>query len=331
MQRLRTLCWGGTDDNLNRAAHSQIDAPDTILRQPRVRLHLTAAPAVVALGLLYMRTGMPAAAEALKLPDSLESLRPVRPDVAMLRVTAHALVQWDQVDSTLDWVKEQIPWAVRRTLSLRRSVEERALAQQGGAQGGLAAVLALADGDSEDENSDDELCDPEQAKDMNPESANGGEAPPGGTAGAASEVPPSELDRLASQKRAMRRRMAKQHAQTGFAHPHEVPFGGPSADPVDLSLLDERACREIHAYCVGGAALALGLRYSGTCSHEARDTLLTLILHFESIRVKDERDLVAMRGAMALEHGEALKKQRRRRGMTSVVRQVGSEGTTVVE
>lgn len=160
VSRLRTLAWGGTDAEMHRSAHAQIDAPDTTLRQPRVRMHLTAAPAVVALGLIYMRTGLPAAAEALKLPDSLEALRPVRPDVALLRVTSHALVCWDEVEPTLDWVKEQIPWGVRCIMATRKGVEEKALAQQGGGQGGLAAVMALADGDSGNEDSDDDLCDP---------------------------------------------------------------------------------------------------------------------------------------------------------------------------
>lgn len=140
-----------------------------------------------------------------------------------------------------------------------------------------------------------------------------------------------ERRRIERQREALRARRAKLHEQTGFAHGKDLPFQGPSVDAADLALLDERACREIHAYCLGGAALALGLRFAGSCNHEARDTLLQLMLHFESIRVKDEKDLHAMRAAIALPHGDVVRRQRSRRGMTHVVRKVGSEGETVLE
>ncbi|KHJ85967.1 hypothetical protein OESDEN_14296, partial [Oesophagostomum dentatum] len=76
---------------------------------PNVNIHMTAHPATIALGLMYMRTGNTAIAKELELPETISMLEEIRPDLIFVRVLARSLVLWDQIEPTAAWIDAQIP------------------------------------------------------------------------------------------------------------------------------------------------------------------------------------------------------------------------------
>jgi anaphase-promoting complex subunit 1 len=84
----------------------------------RVNALVTAPGATLALGLMFLRTENAAVASRLSLPDTHFLLDFVRPDVLMLRVIARALVMWEGVAPTEEWVLGNCPDVVLASFEL---------------------------------------------------------------------------------------------------------------------------------------------------------------------------------------------------------------------
>lgn len=94
-----------------------------------VNLDITAPGATLALGLMYLGTGNKAVADWMAPPETEYLLDFVRPDFLMLRVLARgrnfetfnnncmrflvALIMWDGVQPTKDWIENQVPDTIR--------------------------------------------------------------------------------------------------------------------------------------------------------------------------------------------------------------------------
>jgi anaphase-promoting complex subunit 1 len=74
-----------------------------------INTDVTAPGAILALGLYFLRTNSTAAAARLQLPDTSVLIDTVRPDLMLLRVVARALILWDYVRPSIDWVESQLP------------------------------------------------------------------------------------------------------------------------------------------------------------------------------------------------------------------------------
>ncbi|KAK6758488.1 hypothetical protein RB195_015981 [Necator americanus] len=122
--RLRALMLGGPRDQCVfihpqmmtcPEAQAATTAPPQESRSNHVRegsnvnIHMTAHPATIALGLMYMRTGNEAIAKDLALPATISMLEEIRPDLIFIRVLARSLVLWDQIEPTVVWIDKQIP------------------------------------------------------------------------------------------------------------------------------------------------------------------------------------------------------------------------------
>ena len=70
------------------------------------------AGAVLALGLIYLRTENSTIAAKLDTPDSSKLLDYVRPDVLLLRKLCKNLIMWKSIEPTRAWVESQIPVAI---------------------------------------------------------------------------------------------------------------------------------------------------------------------------------------------------------------------------
>ncbi|CAJ0585941.1 unnamed protein product, partial [Mesorhabditis spiculigera] len=79
----------------------------------RLNSHQTAHPATIALGLLFFKTGNKQVDHVLTLPDTIPALEKIRADIIPVRVLARALVMWDTVEATKEWIIEQVPIDVR--------------------------------------------------------------------------------------------------------------------------------------------------------------------------------------------------------------------------
>jgi len=89
-----------------------------------INTDVTAPGATLALGLMYMKSGNKTIASAVALPDTHFLLEYVRPDFLMLRVIARALILWDDVEPSKDWVDAQVPAQVRKAYEQMRDLAE---------------------------------------------------------------------------------------------------------------------------------------------------------------------------------------------------------------
>ncbi|EGD73279.1 hypothetical protein PTSG_12238 [Salpingoeca rosetta] len=103
-------------------------SPDTsqtgerVLENDMINTHVTAPAAVVALGLMYMKTNNEAVAARLALPDTQFLLDTVRPDVLLLLVMSRSLILWDDIEPTREWIDSQCPPVVQRYAIENRDV-----------------------------------------------------------------------------------------------------------------------------------------------------------------------------------------------------------------
>ena len=95
--RLLTYMNGGKDPAAPPPPLPDPTRSSTILEGDFVNVSVTSPGAVLALGLLYLRTNSAPVAHMLAPPDTLFLLDNVRPDVLVLRVMSRALVMWDAV------------------------------------------------------------------------------------------------------------------------------------------------------------------------------------------------------------------------------------------
>jgi anaphase-promoting complex subunit 1 len=92
-----------------------------------INTDVTAPGATLALGLMYMKSGNKTIASIVSLPDTHFLLEYVRPDFLMLRVIARALILWDDVQPSTEWVEAQIPEAVRQAYREMRALADGSL------------------------------------------------------------------------------------------------------------------------------------------------------------------------------------------------------------
>lgn len=104
--------------------HAPPPASATPLRQPEavpppgggllmegrgVALGVRAGGAALALGLLFHRTSDSGASALCELPTTRAGLDGVRPELLLLRVVSRALIEWDSIQPTAEWVHAQLP------------------------------------------------------------------------------------------------------------------------------------------------------------------------------------------------------------------------------
>ncbi|KAK3904354.1 hypothetical protein C8A05DRAFT_13763 [Staphylotrichum tortipilum] len=81
-------------------------------------LDWSAAGAVVAITLIYMKSEDQIVARKIDVPDSLVQFDYVRPDILLLRTVAKNLILWSEVEPTFNWVKNSLPSEYRPRFEL---------------------------------------------------------------------------------------------------------------------------------------------------------------------------------------------------------------------
>jgi anaphase-promoting complex subunit 1 len=89
-----------------------------------INIDVTAPGATLALGLMYMKSGNKTIASAIALPDTHFLLEYVRPDFLMFRVISRALILWNEVEPTEEWIQAQIPKAAHTAYKEMRDLAE---------------------------------------------------------------------------------------------------------------------------------------------------------------------------------------------------------------
>ncbi len=88
-------------------------------------LDRSAAGAVVAIALIYMKTEDHIVARKIDVPDSVQQFEYVRPDILLLRTVAKNLILWSRIDPTMEWIWANLPAEYRRRYKLGTSKKLR--------------------------------------------------------------------------------------------------------------------------------------------------------------------------------------------------------------
>ncbi|VDK70093.1 unnamed protein product [Litomosoides sigmodontis] len=110
---LRSLCVFPTTTTESASSRhtttaSSFSQSNHVRGSENVNPHLTASPAAIALGLMYLRTGNKWAAESLKIPETISAIEEIRPDVILIRTLCRHLVLWNEITASKNWVEESV-------------------------------------------------------------------------------------------------------------------------------------------------------------------------------------------------------------------------------
>ena len=137
-ERLYRYIVGGLDDAEMRRRYEETDRLSLppislsnttdkcscIYEGDSINIDVTAPGATLALGLMYMKSGNKTIASAIALPDTHFLLEYVRPDFLMFRVISRALILWNEVEPTEEWIQAQIPKAAHTAYKEMRDLAE---------------------------------------------------------------------------------------------------------------------------------------------------------------------------------------------------------------
>lgn len=101
---------GGNKRPLTGSQKEKYKLPSFQVREGEtVNIDVTAPGAILALGLMFFKTGNKAVAHWMKPPETHYLLDLVRPDLLLLRILARGLILWDDIKPTTEWLMSQFP------------------------------------------------------------------------------------------------------------------------------------------------------------------------------------------------------------------------------
>lgn len=86
--------------------------------QPVQEFDKSEAGAILALCFIYLKTEDSAIASKLRIPDTMQLLDYIRPDLLFLRCLASNLIMWNSIGNSTEWVESQIPKTLSSNFSL---------------------------------------------------------------------------------------------------------------------------------------------------------------------------------------------------------------------
>lgn len=116
-----------------RSHHYALDAaPSQLVKDGDfLNVHVTSAPAIVALGLMYLKSNNRQVATWFDPPETLALLDTVRPDFLMLRIISKSIILWDDILPRIDWVEGHVPPVVSRFVTMNDEDRLIAVREQG--------------------------------------------------------------------------------------------------------------------------------------------------------------------------------------------------------
>ena len=97
-----------------------------ILEGSMVNVDLSAPGAIMALGLMYLKTNDASVSAHLEIPSTHYGLDDARPDYVMLRVVAKSLIMWDTVEPSASWIEGLLPPLLRDAMDVKSPEEQEA-------------------------------------------------------------------------------------------------------------------------------------------------------------------------------------------------------------
>eukprot|EP00548_Thalassiothrix_antarctica_P012569 CAMPEP_0194162190 /NCGR_PEP_ID=MMETSP0152-20130528/79363_1 /TAXON_ID=1049557 /ORGANISM="Thalassiothrix antarctica, Strain L6-D1" /LENGTH=1229 /DNA_ID=CAMNT_0038872073 /DNA_START=279 /DNA_END=3966 /DNA_ORIENTATION=- len=271
--RLYRYVIGGVDDH---STSRQQDIADrringnmgTILENERssrvyegdyINHDVTAPGALLALGLIYLKSGNKAVAASLAPPDTHFLLEYVRPDTLMLRVITRSLIMWDDVEPSLEWIEKQIPEVVRQSyLSLETTAKNIT----------TFPILGLDDENKNPLNEEENYI-------IEMENSN---------VGMDDENSEEDLRSNNSEKKEEQQQQQKKKKKKDTI-----------AEPQIDADVDRQTIRQIHVYVLAGACFSIGLRFAGTADTRAAAAISEVLLLMKSFRDSNDPVPAALR------------------------------------
>ncbi|TFY77780.1 hypothetical protein EWM64_g6232 [Hericium alpestre] len=87
--------------------------------RPTFDINLTSPAATIALGLMYLKTNCHEIADILVVPDTILALNRIPPSFLLMRTLAKALIMWDAIQPTQEWLNSQIPAPIVKAMDAR--------------------------------------------------------------------------------------------------------------------------------------------------------------------------------------------------------------------
>ncbi|KIL60704.1 hypothetical protein M378DRAFT_26402 [Amanita muscaria Koide BX008] len=81
--------------------------------RPSFDLNLTSPAATIAVGLMYLKTSRKDIADIVTIPDTVVALNGIQPSFLLARTIARALIMWDSIAPTSNWIMTQMPESIR--------------------------------------------------------------------------------------------------------------------------------------------------------------------------------------------------------------------------
>jgi len=107
VKRLHILIHGAPKNMMDRRSKALFD------------INLTSPAASIALGLMYLRTGRRDIADILTIPDTILELNSIQPTFLLIRTIARALILFDQIQPSSEWIQKQVPDGIHKALAAR--------------------------------------------------------------------------------------------------------------------------------------------------------------------------------------------------------------------
>ncbi|CAD5212939.1 unnamed protein product [Bursaphelenchus okinawaensis] len=104
---------GGTGGSASVSA-----ASSHVAELKNVNVHLSSPAACAAIALVYLRTNNKSIADKLEIPEELQQLGLIRPDLILMRTLAKCLVMYDSIGQTTQWINNQIPPTLKEYFKL---------------------------------------------------------------------------------------------------------------------------------------------------------------------------------------------------------------------
>lgn len=127
-ERLKRYIFGSAEEMHSQQKQTSSNTTDNSGEPDRDRSNdgysinrdITAPGATLALGLMYIKSHNASVASLLELPDTHYLLDFVRPDLLALRVIARSLILWNDVKPNREWIDEQIPDIVKKSIDFMK-------------------------------------------------------------------------------------------------------------------------------------------------------------------------------------------------------------------
>ncbi|SPO32378.1 related to negative regulator of mitosis [Ustilago trichophora] len=149
ISRLAHLIKGRSDANegLSFAVNSR---PDGAFNEDH-EINLTSAPAALAFGLIYLRSGCQTIADVMAPPRTPRELDLLRPDVLFAHVLARSLILWDSIQPAQNWLESVLPAWMQKRIDSGKQLSEAAQLAQINMQAGACFALGLKYAGSKDQ------------------------------------------------------------------------------------------------------------------------------------------------------------------------------------